>query len=192
MAEKVEIKANDNPPSTTPRALENAMEMSERERQQIERYLVALGVNPGAQDGVFDENTRSAIRTWQWTEELPPTGYLTVDQLQLLMTHARTTATQFDNAPTPASFQPVSQNLGRAKSGDWPNFKAFALRKGKATTRRIETRKKPTTSRKDEDLFDEAIREIGTNLENGVSALRNNPEIEALLRDQRRPRPKEQ
>lgn len=50
-----------------------------------ERRLAQEGYGPGAIDGVFDEETRRAIRRMQKAAGLPPTGYLTEDTIAALL-----------------------------------------------------------------------------------------------------------
>lgn len=45
-------------------------------RLLIEKGLRTVGLNPGREDGVFDENSRNAIRAFQQREKLPATGFV--------------------------------------------------------------------------------------------------------------------
>ncbi|MEO1705483.1 MAG: peptidoglycan-binding domain-containing protein, partial [Pseudomonadota bacterium] len=45
-------------------------------RLLAERQLAALGFTPGLIDGRFDGATRAAIRGFQQSRQLPPTGYI--------------------------------------------------------------------------------------------------------------------
>ena len=58
-------------------AEENLMALPQFTRVIIEQRLARLGLEPGAPDGVFDDNTRRAIRRYQRRADLPVTGYLT-------------------------------------------------------------------------------------------------------------------
>lgn len=46
-------------------------------RLLVERRLAQLGLEPGAADGRFDEDTRRAVRRYQRARDLPVTGYVT-------------------------------------------------------------------------------------------------------------------
>ncbi|MEO1492610.1 MAG: caspase family protein [Pseudomonadota bacterium] len=167
----------------TPFGHEDAMQLSEDERIAIERYLSALGIDPGRTDGVFDEHTRAAIRAWQWAEELPPTGYLTFRQIDLMRTHALTTA-QNAATPSPASYNKSSTPSDKAT---WPSLEVFA---DDATPRRASKRVVFSTEQSDENLFETAIREISDNIFVGTQRPLN-PEIEALRRQEWQPGPKD-
>lgn len=56
---------------------EEALGLTPFTRNLIEQRLLALGLNPGRVDGVFDDSTRRAIRQYQRARGLPATGYLT-------------------------------------------------------------------------------------------------------------------
>ena len=55
---------------------EAAMNLSPRTRQVVESRLKALGLRPGPVDGVFDDDTRRAIRRYQASRKMEETGYL--------------------------------------------------------------------------------------------------------------------
>ena len=55
---------------------EAAMNLSPRTRQVVESRLKALGLRPGPVDGVFDDDTRRAIRRYQSARNMEETGYL--------------------------------------------------------------------------------------------------------------------
>jgi len=57
-------------------AAEDELGLSAGARQLIEGRLVALGAKPGEVDGVFDDQTRRAIRRFQSARDLETTGYL--------------------------------------------------------------------------------------------------------------------
>lgn len=58
------------------RAAESRLGLNPVTRSMIERRLDALELNPGPVDGAFDARTREAIRRYQQSRGLPPTGYL--------------------------------------------------------------------------------------------------------------------
>lgn len=55
---------------------EEALNLSPRTRQIVESRLNGLGLKPGRVDGVFDDDTRRAIRRYQAARNLDETGYL--------------------------------------------------------------------------------------------------------------------
>lgn len=57
-------------------ATEDALGLSQLARTLIEGRLDALGFRPGRPDGVFDDQTRRAIRRFQTLRNLDATGYL--------------------------------------------------------------------------------------------------------------------
>ena len=58
---------------------EQALNLTPATRQIIEQRLAALGLEPGRIDGTFDETTRRALRRYQESRGLPPTGYVSQD-----------------------------------------------------------------------------------------------------------------
>lgn len=59
------------------KADEAALGLNAATRRMIEGRLAAMGLKPGTVDGVFDEQTRRAIRRYQKARDLPATGYMT-------------------------------------------------------------------------------------------------------------------
>ncbi|MEP0562946.1 MAG: peptidoglycan-binding domain-containing protein, partial [Paracoccaceae bacterium] len=55
---------------------EQALNLSPRTRQVVESRLERLEMRPGRVDGVFDDDTRRAIRRYQASRNLQQTGYL--------------------------------------------------------------------------------------------------------------------
>lgn len=55
---------------------EAALNLPPVTRLLVEQRLTRLGFEPGPVDGTFDAATRRAIRAYQQTQRLPPTGYL--------------------------------------------------------------------------------------------------------------------
>ena len=55
---------------------EQALNLSPRTRQIVEARLNGLGLKPGPVDGVFDSDTRRAIRRYQAARNMQETGYL--------------------------------------------------------------------------------------------------------------------
>lgn len=64
---------------------EEALGLNPFTRNLIEARLDALGLRPGRVDGIFDQNTRRAIRRYQAARNLPATGYLTQDTVVRLL-----------------------------------------------------------------------------------------------------------
>ncbi|MXQ09477.1 peptidoglycan-binding protein [Alphaproteobacteria bacterium GH1-50] len=57
-------------------AEEQALNLSAQSRRLIEQRLASLDLRPGSVDGVFDDDTRRALRRYQAARNLPETGYL--------------------------------------------------------------------------------------------------------------------
>lgn len=166
---------------------DDAARLTYEDRIAIERYLSALGIDPGKTDGIFDEHTRAAIRAWQWMEELPPTGFLTKRQIDLMRTHALTTA-QNRLAPEPASYQ-KAQTGAINRTSSVPSLEAFTNTQGNTQPARqvVFAPRRPV----DESLIKRALREISANFLD-QTRLPLNPEIEARRREEWQPTPKEQ
>ncbi|MBT8414080.1 MAG: peptidoglycan-binding protein, partial [Boseongicola sp.] len=56
---------------------ENALNLNQNTRRSIESRMERLGLKPGRVDGVFDDDTRRAIRRYQAARNLEQTGYIT-------------------------------------------------------------------------------------------------------------------
>ena len=63
-------------------ASEAALNLAQPMRVLVEQRLAAIGLSPGQADGVFDRQTRVAIRSFQDGRGLTPTGYL--DQITVV------------------------------------------------------------------------------------------------------------
>jgi peptidoglycan hydrolase-like protein with peptidoglycan-binding domain len=63
-------------------AAEAALNLAQPMRVLVEQRLAAVGLDPGRADGVFDRQTRIAIRSYQDGRGLAPTGYL--DQITVV------------------------------------------------------------------------------------------------------------
>ncbi|MCC5973342.1 MAG: peptidoglycan-binding protein [Rubellimicrobium sp.] len=55
---------------------EEALNLNAQTRRLVEQRLADLGLEPGAVDGTFDNQTRRAIRNYQRDHNLPATGFL--------------------------------------------------------------------------------------------------------------------
>lgn len=64
---------------------EQALGLNGVMRSLIEQRLAALGLKPGKTDGVFDDDTRRALRRYQQARKLPVTGYLTQQTVARLL-----------------------------------------------------------------------------------------------------------
>ncbi|MDI3338714.1 peptidoglycan-binding domain-containing protein [Defluviimonas aestuarii] len=64
---------------------EQALGLNGVMRSLIEQRLAALGLKPGKADGVFDDDTRRALRRYQQARKLPVTGYLTQQTVARLL-----------------------------------------------------------------------------------------------------------
>jgi membrane-bound lytic murein transglycosylase B len=58
--------------------------LSRREVEEMQTRLIALGFDPGSPDGVVGSLTRTAVRAFQSSAELPADGYPSVEVLQAL------------------------------------------------------------------------------------------------------------
>lgn len=70
------------------KAREDALGMSNITRSLVEQRLAALGLEPGPVDGVFDRQTRRALRRYQDGRGLKVTGYLDQDTIVRLLADA--------------------------------------------------------------------------------------------------------
>ncbi|TRD22270.1 peptidoglycan-binding domain-containing protein [Palleronia caenipelagi] len=69
-------------------AAEQGLGLNQTARLAIETRLQALGHEPGAVDGVFDDQTRAALRRFQQASGLPATGYVNQFTAVRLLTDA--------------------------------------------------------------------------------------------------------
>ena len=70
------------------REAEDALHLDRAAWRRIQVGLVAAGSNPGLVDGIPGDNTRAAIRDWQMTRGVAPTGHLDGGQVEALKIHA--------------------------------------------------------------------------------------------------------
>lgn len=63
-------------PAEAPEQVEATLELEQPTRRLIQLGLQAEGFDPGPPDGLFGRRTRSAIRGWQESQGLSPTGFL--------------------------------------------------------------------------------------------------------------------
>ena len=88
MPEPIPLESEEDDASARARAVEQALNLNRLTSQLIESRLDQMGMNPGAVDGEFDEQTRRAIRRFQESGGAPATGY--VDERTLVMLLAQT------------------------------------------------------------------------------------------------------
>lgn len=67
---------------------ETALRLSRIDRQHVQVALNALGFDAGEFDGSLGGQTRKTIAQWQQGHKLPPTGFLTADQIQTILKDA--------------------------------------------------------------------------------------------------------
>lgn len=65
--------------------IEQELRLNGAMRTMIEQRLAALGLKPGRTDGVFDDDTRRALRRYQKARSLPVTGYLSQNTVARLL-----------------------------------------------------------------------------------------------------------
>jgi peptidoglycan hydrolase-like protein with peptidoglycan-binding domain len=68
-----------------PAAVEAALGLSRSQRRDIQESLSLLGHDPRGIDGAFGPGSRTAIRLWQRANSVTETGYLTGEQVRLLL-----------------------------------------------------------------------------------------------------------
>lgn len=68
--------------------VERALNLNEQTTALIEQRLDRLGLNPGTVDGVFDEQTRRAIRRYQFARNTSVTGFLDERTMILMLAEA--------------------------------------------------------------------------------------------------------
>jgi hypothetical protein len=69
----------------TPAEAEAALALSAEQRREVQRALRRIGHDIGAVDGDLGPISRRAIASWQRSTQRSPTGYLTADQLEVLL-----------------------------------------------------------------------------------------------------------
>jgi hypothetical protein len=65
-------------------AAEAGLDLSRRQRRELQRRLALAAHDPRLVDGIFGPATRAAITGWQIAAGLPPTGYLDTQAVALL------------------------------------------------------------------------------------------------------------
>ena len=74
--EELEAERNNSAELRAAQAAEQSLSLSPRTRKIVEARLNGLDLKPGKVDGVFDDDTRRAIRRYQKSRRMDETGYL--------------------------------------------------------------------------------------------------------------------
>ena len=77
---------------------EVGLKLSEQDRKRVQVALNALGHPMPSVTGYFGPRTRAMITSWQKTQGLPDTGYLTEAQLATLLQRAAVALAEYDQA----------------------------------------------------------------------------------------------
>lgn len=77
-------------------AVELSLGLQSEQVKNLEQFMVALGYEVGEADGKFDEILETAIKEFQETKELEPTGVVTGDTTNTIMEAIRTKLTTED------------------------------------------------------------------------------------------------
>jgi peptidoglycan hydrolase-like protein with peptidoglycan-binding domain len=208
---KTEITGTDAPPNTPlrqrrnrqkadatdknlpPEIAEQTLAMTSEDRREIQAFLDHLGFNPGPETEDFSEQTRVAIRSWQWSEELPATGYLTADQRALIHAHADTVlsaAPSLDKAVYSRSITTTrSEQSGTTKRSRRTRARDRSFRSSgdvDFSPKIVPNRAPPSVQPPEEaDLLEQAFDHIGENLRFEFNAPETPPALRSLLRKQR-------
>jgi peptidoglycan hydrolase-like protein with peptidoglycan-binding domain len=67
---------------------EHLLGLTYQERLEVQRWLTLLGFNTWGIDGAFGPNTRRSLASWQRSQRLRASGYLTADQFRALRRQA--------------------------------------------------------------------------------------------------------
>lgn len=76
------------PVTPSPESLEAALRLDKDDRAQVQRALMASGMDLRLADGDFGRRTRTAISAWQTSVGLPATGFLDATQHRRLLDEA--------------------------------------------------------------------------------------------------------
>ena len=69
----------------TPASIEALLELSRSERRKVQEGLAVAGFNPGTADGLFGQQTRVAVGSWQLSSGADKTGYLDAKSAKVLI-----------------------------------------------------------------------------------------------------------
>jgi len=90
------LKAIAEDPFYAERRQEERLELSREARREIQRDLTILGYNTRGVDGIFGRGSRKAIRNWQTSVEVNPSGYLSHPQILRLDAQAAVRAAELE------------------------------------------------------------------------------------------------
>ena len=69
----------------TPASIEALLELSRSERRKVQEGLAVAGFDPGTADGLFGQQTRVAVGSWQLSSGVDKTGYLDAKSAKVLI-----------------------------------------------------------------------------------------------------------
>lgn len=173
--------------SLPPEIAEASLSMTSQDRREIQAFLEHLGLNPGPAEEDFDDQTRVAIRSWQWSEELPVTGYLTAEQHDLIRAHANTVLSAAPTLDQAVYTRSITREREASKAPKRPRRNRSFRPSGKVdfSPKRVQN---PAPQVQDEgatDLLGEALEHIGENLRFEFSSPDTPQALRNLLREQR-------
>lgn len=70
-------------------SIEAGLNLARDDRRSVQMALTVLGYDTAGIDGIFGSNTRRAIKDWQLSKDVAPTGYLTPLQYGRLLAEAQ-------------------------------------------------------------------------------------------------------
>lgn len=114
---------------------EAGLPLTRAERREVQRALQALGYNPRGIDGIFGDNTRRALETWQNELGAKATGFLTEGQYTKLLAEARP---KLAAMPEPRTKPPRALLIAKAEEEVRAIFNAVTQRDVNAIIRRVE------------------------------------------------------
>lgn len=82
-------------PSLTTQETEKALQLDRQAVRDIQARLLVLGHDPNGIDGRIGNGTRGAIRSWQASVAVPPTGFLDAGQLDALKAESESDLAQW-------------------------------------------------------------------------------------------------
>jgi len=101
-----------------PVAVEAALRLSRTQRRDIQENLSLLGHDPRGIDGAFGPGTRTAIRLWQRANNLTESGYLTDEQVALLLRQSREAGSTPTNSASTSRDDDYWARTGALGTGD--------------------------------------------------------------------------
>ncbi|MCY4209699.1 MAG: ankyrin repeat domain-containing protein [Gammaproteobacteria bacterium] len=139
---------------------EQQLRLSQDTRQQIQSCLQTVGFDPGAQDGEFTPDTRTAVRAWQQArgkEGIEAAGYFVEGEVGVLLEAcqgAGSEATQYEAGTAALIVEPKCRDIMDINADMFPAREELA---------RCDRGACPTyeSSRKLSDIYDQLITEWG-------------------------------